>query len=62
MTLKIDAKLEGKRTHAFRNDMRNLAKFHSLKNSGFILQSKMEKLNQNKSSKQLFHALQNRCS
>ena len=28
MALKIDAKFEGKLTCAFKNDMRNLAKFH----------------------------------
>ena len=31
MTLKIDAKLEGKLTCAFKNDMRNLANLHRLK-------------------------------
>ena len=53
MALKIDAKFEGKLTYAFQNDMRNLANFHSLKNSDFILESKMVELNQNKNSKQL---------
>ena len=53
MALKIDAKLEGKLTCAFKNDMRKLADFHRLKNSGFILESKMAELNQNKNSKQL---------
>ena len=52
MTLKIDAKFEGKLTCAFQNDMRNLANFHRLKNSDFILESKMAELNQNKNSKQ----------
>ena len=33
--------------------MRNLANFHKLKNSDFILESKMAELNQNKNSKQL---------
>ena len=32
--------------------MRNLAIFHRLKNSNFILESKMAKLNQNKNSNQ----------
>ena len=32
--------------------MRNLANFHRLKNSNFILENKMAELNQNKSSKQ----------
>ena len=41
MALKIDAKFEGKLTCAFKNDMRNLANFHRLKNSNFILESKM---------------------
>ena len=53
MGLKIDAKFEGKLTCAFQNDMRNLASFHRLKNSVFILESKMAELNQNKNSKQL---------
>ena len=35
--MKIDAKLEGKLTCAFRSDMKNLANFHRLKNSNFIL-------------------------
>ena len=39
MTLKIDVKLEEKLTCAFQNDMRNLANFHKLKNSDFILGS-----------------------
>ena len=29
MALKIDAKVEGKLTCAFKNDMKNLASFHS---------------------------------
>ena len=49
MALNIDAKFEGKLTCAFKNDMKNLANFvHRLKNSHFILESKMAKLNQNK--------------
>ena len=52
MALKIDTKFEGKLTCAFKNDMRNLANFHRLKNSDFILESKMAELNQNKNSKQ----------
>ena len=52
MALKIDAKFEGKLTCAFKVDMRNLQNFHRLKNSGFILESKMAKLNKNKNSKQ----------
>ena len=52
MALNIDAKFEGKLTCAFKNDMRNLVNFHRLKNSNFILESKMAELNQNKNSKQ----------
>ena len=52
-TVKIDAKFEGKLTCAFKNDMANLASFHRLKNSDFILESKMAELNQNKNLKQL---------
>ena len=51
--MKIDAKYEGKLTCAFKNDMKNLADFHRLKNSDFILESKMAELNQNKNSKPL---------
>ena len=43
---------EGKLAGAFKNDKRNLANFHRLKNSDLILESKMVKLNQNKSSEQ----------
>ena len=52
MSLRSDAKFEGKVTCAFKNDMRNLANVHRLKNSDFILESKMMKLNQNSNSKQ----------
>ena len=52
MTLKIDAKFERKVICAFKNDMRNLPKFHRMKNSDFILKGKMTKLNINKNSKQ----------
>ena len=48
MALKIDAKFEEKLTCAFQNDMRNLANFHRLKNSDFILESKMAELNKTK--------------
>ena len=51
MALKIDAKCKGKLTCAFKNGMRNLANFHRLKNSDFIVESKMAKLYQNKISK-----------
>ena len=53
MALKIDAKFEEKLTCAFKNDMRNLASFHRLKNSDFILESKKAELNFKKKSKQL---------
>ena len=53
MALKIDAKFERKLPCAFHNYMRNLTNFHWLKNSDFILESKMAELNQNKNSKQL---------
>ena len=49
---KIDAKFEGKMICAFKNDMGNLANFHSLKNRDLILGSKMAELNQNRNSKQ----------
>ena len=52
MALEIDAKFEGKLTCAFEIDKRNLANFHRLKNSDFILESKMAELNYNKNSKQ----------
>ena len=48
MGLKIYAKFEGKLTCAFKNDMWNLANFHKLKNSDFVLESKMAELNKNK--------------
>ena len=51
--MRIDAKFEGKLTYAFKNEMRNLANFHRLKNIDFILESKMVKLNRNKNLKQL---------
>ena len=52
MAVKIDAKFERVLTCTFKNDMINLAHFHELKNSDFILESKMAELNQNKNSKQ----------
>ena len=52
MALKIGAKFEGKLTCAFKNGMRNLANFHSLKNSDFIIEKNMAELSQNKFSKQ----------
>ena len=38
-------------TSVFKNDMRNLANFHRLRNSDFILESKMAELNQNENSR-----------
>ena len=52
IALKIDAEFEGKLTSTFQSDMRILTNFHRLKNSNFILESKMAELNQNKNSKQ----------
>ena len=49
MAVKIDAKFEGKLTLLSKL---TLANFHRLKNSDFILESKMAELNQNKNSKQ----------
>ena len=43
MAMKIDAKFE-KLTYATQNYIRNLANFHMLKNSDFILESKMKQL------------------
>ena len=51
MALNIDAKFERKMTCVFKNDMTNLANFHKLKNSIFIFESKMAKINKNKNSK-----------
>ena len=48
--LKINAKFGGKLTCAFKNDMKNLANFHRLENSDFILESTIAELNQNKNS------------
>ena len=47
MALKVDSKFEEKLICAFKIDMRNLAYFHWLKNSDFILESKIAELNQN---------------
>ena len=41
-------KLEEKVTRGLENDMRNLANFHWLKSSDFILESKIAELNKNK--------------
>ena len=47
MTLRIDAKCEEKLTCTFKNDITDFANFHRLKNSDFILESKMAQINQN---------------
>ena len=53
VALQTDTKFEGKLTSAFKNDMKNWQIFVlRLKNSDFILESKMAELNQNKNSKQ----------
>ena len=52
IALTIDSKFEGKLTCVFKNGMRNLANFHKLKDSDFILKIKIAELNQNKISKQ----------
>ena len=52
MALKIDVKCEGKLPFTFKDDMRNLVSIHRLKNSDFILGSKMAELNRNKNLKQ----------
>ena len=48
MALKNDVKFEGKLTCTFKNDMNILANFHWLKNTDFILETKMAELNKNK--------------
>ena len=53
MALKIDVKFEGKLTCAFKNNMKNSVNFHRLKNSDFIIESKMTELTQTENSKQL---------
>ena len=52
MAPKVDTKFEGDLNCAFKNDMRNLANFHWLKNSDLIFKSKLAELNQNKNLKQ----------
>ena len=49
MALCIDAKCERKLTSAFKFDLKNLANFHKLNSSDFILESKMAELNQSNS-------------
>ena len=56
--LQIDSKFGGKLTCAFQNDKSNSANFHSLKNSDFVLESKIVELNQNQNSKQQIDQLQ----
>ena len=45
-------KFEAKLTCAFQNDMKNLANFHILDYSNFILENKIEDLNETKTSKE----------
>ena len=45
---KTDAKLDGKLTSAYKNNMRKLANFYRLKNNNFNLESEMVEINQNK--------------
>ena len=52
LTPKIDDKFEGKPTCALKNDMRNFVNFRRLKNSDFILESKIVEVNQNKNKKE----------
>ena len=53
IALKIYPKSEGKLTCGFKSDMRDLdEKFHRLKTSDFILESKMAEINQNQNPKQ----------
>ena len=48
----MDVKFEGKMTCVFKNDLKNLANFHMLKNSDFILESNMAEIDQNKNPTQ----------
>ena len=48
---KTDTKFEGKMTCTLKNNKKNFI-FRRVKNSYFLLESKMVKLNQNKNSKQ----------
>ena len=50
MELNIDAKFEEEQTYAFKNDMKNMSNLHRLKNSDFILESKMVEPHQDKDS------------
>ena len=52
IALKIDAKVEGKLTDFFKSNMKNVANFHRLKNSDFILESEMVEKGQIKNLKQ----------
>ena len=47
MALKSHAKFKDKLTCGLENDMKNLVNYHRLKNSDFILESKMPELNEN---------------
>ena len=52
MALKIGAKFVRNLICTFKNDMRSLVNFQRLKNSHFILETKMAELTKNKNSKQ----------
>ena len=52
MTLNNDEKFEEKLACRFKTEMGTFENFHRLKNSDFILESKMTVLNQNINSKQ----------
>ena len=53
MAIKNYAEFKQKLTFRYKIDMRNLTKFDRLRNSNFILESKLVELNQNKNSKKL---------
>ena len=61
MTLKSDAKFEGKLPCGLENDIKNLANFHRLKNSDFILESKMVELNKNSKQQDQLYAVRSLC-
>ena len=53
MAIKNYAEFKQKLTFRYKIDMRNLTKFDRLRNSNFILESKLVELNQNKNLKKL---------
>ena len=60
MALKSDEKFEGKPTCAFKNDMKNLAIFHRLKNNDFILESKFKTARSTRCSVKTLFYLENK--